>query len=89
MLSPPSSTLELEESLQQLGASKKQINAWQQNLNTRTNTKPMPVAKHNWQALICFFDAPSCCRDSSSSRVEDGGESMRLTAWLSFFPDFP
>ena len=55
MLSPPSSTLELEKSLQQLGASKKQINAWQHNLNARTNTKPMPVAKHNWQALNLFL----------------------------------
>ena len=55
MLSPPSSTSELEQSLQQLGASKKQINAWKNNLFATTDTKPMPIAKQNWQALNLFL----------------------------------
>ncbi len=55
MLSPPSSTLELEQSLQHLGASQKQINAWRHNLNPTPTSKIMPIAKQNWQALNLFL----------------------------------
>ncbi len=55
MLSPPASTFELEQSLQQLGASQKQINAWRHNLNATPTPKIMPIAKQNWQALNLFL----------------------------------
>ena len=55
MLSPPASSLELEQSLQNLGASQQQINAWRQNLHPPTNTAPMSIPQQNWQALNLFL----------------------------------
>ena len=55
LLLPPSSTRELEQSLQKLGATKTQIESWNKTLNPTQDKNPMPIAKQNWHALNLFL----------------------------------